>query len=164
MQDRKSLFSGTESHDNDTRTIPDHKQLNSINALYEDEHNGEYDDAPEIQEEDYDSDVPLAKRRHTHDEVVLDPRAGYRKATRVREREEGKRPRVADYEPDARLILLQAIPIFKPLVSSEDAYPDKLTEMIRAKQSWWEAADKLDIELGPNRECVKIVSPCLPAM
>ena len=130
-----------------------------VAPIDDDEHAGEYDDAPDIQDEDYDSDVPLAKRRrNSHDEDMLDYRAGYRKATRIREREEGKRPRVSDYESDARHILVQAILVFKSLVSSQDAYPDKLTEMTWAKQSWWEAADKLDIELAPNRECIKIVS------
>ncbi|KAM5541924.1 hypothetical protein V8D89_004234 [Ganoderma adspersum] len=120
---------GSDSGLQDNHSHHGYDQLDGINTLFEDEHEGEYNDAPEVQEEDYDSDVPLAKRRHARDEAVLDLRAGYRKAMCVREWEEGKRPCVADYKPDARHILLQAIPIFKAL---------------------WEAADKLDIELAPN--------------
>nr|VWO99054.1 Cytochrome P450 51 [Ganoderma boninense] len=128
------------------------EQHQSAGAFSDDEHEGEYDDAPNIQDEDYDSDVPLAKRRRARDRdsSEMDPHAGCRKATRVREREEGKRPRVADYETDARHILLQAIPIFKSLVSSEDAYPDKLTEMTWAKQAWWKPLTSWISNLHPT--------------
>lgn len=137
----------------------DHDQMADI--LQEDKHLGEFDDAPEIEEEDYDSDTPLAKHRHIAGRVDADPRSEYPKASRIREHVEGKRPRITDYEPDARHVLVQAVRIFKSLVSTENAYPDKLTELTWAKQAWWEAADDLEVELAPNRECVKIVGEFL---
>ena len=62
-------------------------------------------------------------------------------------------------EPEAQHIIAKAIPIYKSLVSTQDAYPDKMKEMTWAKQAWWETADAFDIELAPNHECVRIVRP-----
>ncbi|PIL28796.1 hypothetical protein GSI_08840 [Ganoderma sinense ZZ0214-1] len=126
--------------------------------IREDEHEGEFDDAPVDDDDEYDSDTPLAKRRRPAHRADSDPRSEYPKAARIHERIEGKRPRIADYEADAQHILVAAIRIFKSLVSTDNAYPDKLTELTWAKQAWWEAAEDLDIQLAPNRECVKIIT------
>lgn len=130
-------------------------------VLREDKHIGEFDNVPdndEDQEEGYDSDIPLLKCRHTAHCVDSNLQSKYPKATQIRERVEGKHPQIADYEADAQQILMPAIHIFKSLVSMENTYPDKLTELVWAKQAWWEAAEDLDIQLAPNRKCVKIVS------
>ena len=131
-----------------------------MDDLYDKWHEGKFDDALEVQDEDYDSDMPLAQCccLPTYHIDGDDPCTACLKASYICECVEGKCPCVSDYEPDAQHILIQAILIYKALVSSKNAYPDKLTELTWAKQAWWEAADKLEIELAPNHECTKIVS------
>lgn len=86
--------------------------------------------------------------------------AAYRKAERVAEPVTGRqRGRQGDYESLAQEVLKIAFVTYKSYVSSIEGYPDKLMEKTWAMQAWYQAAGKLDIELSPNAETIKIVSP-----
>ncbi|KAL1943792.1 hypothetical protein VTO73DRAFT_3610 [Trametes versicolor] len=103
-------------------------------------------------------DEPLAKRRRTVDSRDRPSEAAPRKACRIRKSRPKRRPCAADYEPEAQEIFGLAIPIYKSYVSSQDAYPDKMTELVWARQAWDDAGERLETELSPNREVIKIIS------
>ncbi|KAJ2967674.1 hypothetical protein NUW54_g13440 [Trametes sanguinea] len=84
----------------------------------------------------------------------------YRKARRVVEAPEGSRQRARkrDYEPEAQEVLHDAAIIFKSMICSKNAYPNKLNEKTWSVDAWHAAAAKLDIKLAPTNETLGLVA------
>ncbi|CDO74594.1 hypothetical protein BN946_scf184807.g2 [Trametes cinnabarina] len=104
-------------------------------------------------------DDHAADHDHLHSEYGLPPTSSpYRKARRIAEPLEGRqRPRKSDYEPQAQEVIRDAVVIFKSLICSRDAYPNKLLERSWASEAWQQAALALDIKLAPNTETLNII-------
>jgi hypothetical protein len=67
------------------------------------------------------------------------------------------RGKMSDYEPAARKISAYAIKLYTGRVSTEDGYPDKMTELVWAKQAWNEACEHMGISMAYNHEIIKLV-------
>ena len=101
------------------------------------------------------ADPSQGKRTHT-DSQSRSPEPTGRKARKIRE-SDSARGKMSDYEPAARKISAYAIKLYTGRVSSEDGYPDKMTELIWAKQAWNDACEHMGISMAYNHEIIKLV-------
>ncbi|KAL7278906.1 hypothetical protein ACG7TL_006737 [Trametes sanguinea] len=109
----------------------------------------------------YATDPPHAPARSTSPlEARLASVERYRKAQRIVEAKAGgrQRARKGDYEPEAQEVIHGAAVIFKSLICSLDAYPNKLSEKTWAVDAWHAAAAKLDIKLAPTNDTLGLIA------
>lgn len=83
------------------------------------------------------------------------------KAQRVIDYAPGHRGRQADYEEEAKEIMALGVVLFKSMMMSQDAYPGKLTDRVWATTAWYQAAERLNVELAPTPEALRLVSASL---
>jgi len=95
------------------------------------------------------------KRRRSRSESHSPPR-NIKKAKRIQEKTKS-RAKVADYEAPVNEIMTYANKFYSALLSTEDGYPDRMTEMTWAKRSWNEGCKATKISLAHNEELVKMV-------
>ncbi|KAI9069145.1 hypothetical protein FKP32DRAFT_1545651, partial [Trametes sanguinea] len=101
--------------------------------------------------------VPPSDVQHSDDDdSVPGPTEAKRIAQRIKPA--GSRPRMSDFEPDAQEITKLAAVYYKGRGAAEDAYPSKLTENTWAREAWYRASHKLDIELAPNSELIQVLT------
>ncbi|TFK88135.1 hypothetical protein K466DRAFT_451138, partial [Polyporus arcularius HHB13444] len=63
-----------------------------------------------------------------------------------------------DFAQAAKEVLDHAVTLYKTQVTSEKAYPDKLTERTWAKTAWKQAAIELDIPLKYHRSIIPLIT------
>ncbi|CDO71945.1 hypothetical protein BN946_scf184940.g92 [Trametes cinnabarina] len=166
---------GQQSSENDRDVTPD-----ATHALtpYDNDEPFDGDSAPDAAQQDSDAGQPVAFSSpqsavsYATDEQCTNARSAsplqehpanvgnYRKARRIIEAQEGSRQRArkGDYEPEAQEVLREAAVVFKSLLCSRDAYPNKLSEKTWAVDAWHAAAAKLDIKLAPTNEVLGLVA------
>ncbi len=69
-----------------------------------------------------------------------------------------KKPRAADYDPEAKQVLERAITVFKARLTLENVYPDNLQGRTWAKQAWEHAAEDFEVpDLEPDADAITLV-------
>ncbi|OBZ71020.1 hypothetical protein A0H81_09539 [Grifola frondosa] len=72
--------------------------------------------------------------------------------------ESNGKPKAADYEPTAQQVLRTVIKIHVGLLSTENPYPDRMQELVFAKQAWAEACEATKIYIEVNTELARMVA------
>lgn len=108
------------------------------------------------------SDEPEPDPDEEEDTDEQRARRDYPKAQRVVDYGPGKRGKQGDYEQEAQQIMNLAVVMFKGMMMSDHAYPGKLTDRVWATTAWYQAADRLNVELAPTPEVLRLV--CIPSL
>ncbi|KIK32996.1 hypothetical protein CY34DRAFT_45547, partial [Suillus luteus UH-Slu-Lm8-n1] len=63
-----------------------------------------------------------------------------------------------DYEDSVQQLINFAIADFRSWLASNHAYPDRVTQVSWAKESWKEGCKHYDIEMAFNNELIKMIT------